>query len=98
MKLAGLGTERMHSRDTLAKPSHAHLESLAEPIALAHQIHTYTELRQQIHRDLRIQHPEWIEANGESPMCDLYEERLNETLGALTRRDTLAQSRVAPFG
>ena len=98
MKLAGLGTERMHSRDTLAKPSHAHLESLAEPIALAHQIHTYTELRQQIHRDLRIQHPEWIGPDGESPMCELYEARLNETLGALTRRDTLAQSRVAPFG
>jgi hypothetical protein len=25
-----------------------------------HQIHTYTELRQQIHDDLRVQHPEWV--------------------------------------
>jgi hypothetical protein len=32
------------------------------------QIHTYTELRQQIHDDLRIQHPEWVEQNGESSM------------------------------
>jgi len=32
-----------------------------------HQIHTYTELRQQIHDDLRIQHPEWIQPNGKSP-------------------------------
>jgi hypothetical protein len=41
-----------------------------QPIAMSHQIHTYTELRQQIHDDLRIQHPEWVEPNGESPMCD----------------------------
>ncbi len=31
-----------------------------QPIAIYHQIHTYTELRQQIHDDLRIQHPEWV--------------------------------------
>jgi hypothetical protein len=36
---------------------------------MSHQIHTYTELRQQIHDDLRIQHPEWVEPNGESSMC-----------------------------
>ena len=35
---------------------------------MADQIHTYTELRQQIHDDLRIQHPEWVEQNGESSM------------------------------
>jgi hypothetical protein len=51
-----------------------------------HQIHTYTELQQQIHDDLRIQHPEWIEPNGESPMCDSYESRLTELLDTLTRR------------
>jgi hypothetical protein len=49
------------------------------------QIHTYTELQQQIHDDLRIQHPEWVESNGESPMCDSYESRLTELLGSLTR-------------
>ena len=37
-------------------------------------------LRQQIHDDLRIQHPEWLEPNGESSMC------LLEELDALTRR------------
>ena len=36
---------------------------------MPHQIHTYTELRQQIHDDLPIQHPEWVEPNGESLMC-----------------------------
>ena len=41
--------------------------SLIEPTAVPHQIHTYAELRQQIHHELRIQHPEWVQPNGESP-------------------------------
>ena len=55
-------------------------------MAVPHQIHTYTELRQQIHDDLRSQHPEWVEPNGESPLCDSYESRLMELLGASMRR------------
>ena len=53
-------------------------------MAVPHQIHTYPELRQQIHGDLRIQHPEWVQPNGESPMCDSYEARLMELLDPLT--------------
>ena len=49
-------------------------------IAMSTQAHTYSELRQQIHHDLRIQHPEWIQQNGESPLCDSYEARLMELL------------------
>ena len=59
--------------------------SLTKPMAVPHQIHTYTELRQQIHDDLRIRHPEWIQPNGESPMCDSYEARLLELLDTSTR-------------
>jgi hypothetical protein len=55
--------------------------SLTKPIAGPDQIHTYTELLQQIHDDLRIQHPEWVQPNGESPLCDSYEARLMEVLG-----------------
>jgi hypothetical protein len=51
-----------------------------QPIAMSHKIDTYTELRQQIHDDLRIQHPEWIKSDGEAPMCDFYEARLMELL------------------
>ena len=58
---------------------------LPEPIAMPHQIHTYTELRQQIRDDLRIRHPEWVEPNGECPMCDSYESRLMELLDTFTR-------------
>src|SRR5262249_12665922 len=40
----------------------------------------FADLRQQIHDDLRRQHPEWVLSNGESPMCDAYEARLMELL------------------
>jgi hypothetical protein len=42
------------------------------------------DLRQQIHRDLRIQHPEWVLPNGESPMCDAYEARLMDLLALVS--------------
>jgi hypothetical protein len=45
---------------------------------------TYSDLRKQIHEDLRIQHPEWIQPNGESPTCDSYEARLMELLRGLS--------------
>ena len=49
---------------------------------MRHEVHTYSALLRQIHNDLRIQHPEWIQPNGESPMCDSYEARLMELLVA----------------
>ena len=52
---------------------------------MVHDLHTYADLRKQIHDDLRIQHPEWVQSNGESPMCDTYEARLIETLKSLTQ-------------
>ena len=61
-----------------------HLNISPKPVAMSHQIHTYTELRQQIHDDLRMQHPEWVQPNGESPMCDSYESRLVELLENFT--------------
>jgi hypothetical protein len=42
-----------------------------------------TELRKQIHDDLRIQHPEWVLPNGECPECDEHEARLMKLLYAL---------------
>ena len=53
---------------------------------MSHPIHTYTELQQQIHDDLRIQHPEWVKPNGESPKCDSYDACLTKMLDTLTRR------------
>jgi hypothetical protein len=56
-------------------------------IAMVHQIHTYAELREQIHEDLRRQHPEWILPDGESPLCDSYEARLVKTLQGLYQNE-----------
>ena len=53
---------------------------------MLYQRYTYADLRKQIHDDLRIQHPEWVQPNGESPMCDSYEARLRETLDVLKRQ------------
>jgi hypothetical protein len=58
-----------------------------QSIAVRSQIHSYSELVQRIHYDLRIQHPEWVEPNGESPICDDYEARLMEQLEALVRQN-----------
>jgi hypothetical protein len=68
---AAAAMERAHATCRQSRPSRrAQMNIPDEPMAMSHQIHTYTELRQQIHHDLRIQHPEWVQPNGESPMCD----------------------------
>jgi hypothetical protein len=46
----------------------------------------YVNLVQQIRNDLRLQHPDWIQPNGQCPMCDSYEARLMELLAG-SRRD-----------
>jgi hypothetical protein len=51
------------------------------------RVRTYADLKKQIHDDLRIQHPEWIQPSGESPICDSYEARLLELLeGSIASR------------
>jgi hypothetical protein len=54
-------------------------------LVVGHRVHTVAELQQQIHDDLRKQHPEWIEPDGNSPMCDFYEARLSRLLGTCAR-------------
>jgi len=96
VKFVSLGTKQTHRPRRLAKLSRNSRESA--PTAVSYEIHTYTELRQQIHDDLRIQHPEWVQPNGECPMCDVYEARLVEELESLTRSDstTLSPLPIAP--
>jgi hypothetical protein len=80
----GTNARRRFRQALCGNRSAPYLNRSPKQIAMSHQIHTYTELQQQIHDDLRIQHPEWIEPSGESPMCDAYEARLMELLDALT--------------
>jgi hypothetical protein len=94
MKFISLGKERAHQQGKLDTPARAILEP-TDPIAASRQIHTYAELQKQIHDDLRTQHPEWVQPNGESPMCDSYESRFVELLAPLTRRGS-DESTAAP--
>ena len=85
MKFVSLRRERADRRGKSDKPPSATVESFAKPMPVPHQIHTRTELRQQIHDDLRIQHPEWVQPDGECPTCDSYEARLMELIDTLKR-------------
>jgi hypothetical protein len=80
MKFVSLRPKQIYRSRRLVKPFRASQESLAAPTVAPHQIHTYAELQQQIHNDLRLQHPDWIQPDGESPICDSYEARLMELL------------------
>jgi hypothetical protein len=44
------------------------------------EMQEYVQLQRQIHEALLKEHPEWIESNGECPMCEIYESRLAELL------------------
>jgi hypothetical protein len=44
-------------------------------------IRSYAQLQRQIHDALRVEHPEWVEPNGDCPTCESYESRLAELLG-----------------
>jgi hypothetical protein len=54
------------------------------------EVQEYVHLQRQIHDALRKEHPEWVEPNGESPMCDSYEARLAEQLDTFTQRGSHA--------
>ncbi|HEY5991384.1 MAG TPA: hypothetical protein VIU10_02290 [Candidatus Udaeobacter sp.] len=53
-------------------------------MVMVHQVYTYADLRKQIHEDLRIQHPEWIQPNGRRYAIP-YEARLMKTLQSLNQ-------------
>ena len=44
-------------------------------------VQAYVQLQRQMHEALLREHPEWVEPNGECPMCEAYESRLAELLG-----------------
>ena len=44
------------------------------------KVPAYTQLLREMHEALRSQNPEWIQQDGDSPICDSYESRLAELL------------------
>ena len=65
---------------------------------MSDEMHSYIRLQQQIHDALRVQHPDWVEPNGNSPTCDLYESRLAELLGLSHRTNSAILSVAASEG
>ena len=59
---------------------------LSPCIEMSDKIRSYAELRELIRVSLRAQHPEWVEPNGDSPICDAYEARFAELLGLTDTR------------
>jgi hypothetical protein len=46
-----------------------------------------SELQQEIHDALRVQHPDWVEPDGDCPTCESYESRLAELLDLSSPKD-----------
>ncbi len=61
------------------------------------EIRSYIQLQQKIHDDLRVQHPEWVEPNGDCPTCESYESRLAELLGLSSRTQLRRNTSRTPF-
>jgi hypothetical protein len=53
---------------------------VATQVAGSHPVDNVASLQFQIHNDLRVQHPDWVQSNGDCPECDFYEARLAELL------------------
>jgi hypothetical protein len=65
---------------------------------MSDEIHSYVQLQQQIHHALRVQHPDWIEPNGNCPTCDSYESRLTQLLGLCPQTKSAIASDAASEG
>jgi hypothetical protein len=62
---------------------------------MSDEVHSYTQLQQHIHHALRVQHPDWVEPNGNCPTGDSYESRLAELLGLSHRTNSAIPSVAA---
>ena len=51
------------------------------------EVEPYVQLQRQMHEVLLREHPEWVQPNGERPMCEAYESRLAELLGLSSHRE-----------
>jgi hypothetical protein len=51
------------------------------------EVEPYVQLQRQMHEALLKEHPEWVQPNGDCPMCEDYESRLAELLGLSVARE-----------
>ena len=55
---------------------------------MSNKIRSYAELQELIRVSLRIQNPQWVEPNGDSPVCDFYEARFAELIRLASSRES----------
>ena len=60
-------------------------------VVMSDEIRSYTELRESNGVSLRIQHPEWVSSDGNSPMCDSYDARFAELLSRVPSQEDEAE-------
>jgi hypothetical protein len=51
------------------------------------EVEPYVQLQRQMHEALLKEHPEWVQPNGDCPMCEAYESRLAELLGLSSEQE-----------
>ena len=62
------------------------------------EVPAYAKLQRTMHDALLVQHPEWIEPDGNCPMCDDYDRRFAELLDFSLPPTSLAQTRQVKLG
>jgi hypothetical protein len=48
---------------------------------MSEKIRTFAELQELVRVSLRAQNPEWVEPDGRSPICKIYEARFAKLIG-----------------
>jgi hypothetical protein len=69
--------------DMNTETTHATLTTTSHIARHPQQSQLYAELQEQVHDALRAQHPEWIDSEGDSPICDWYDLKLAELIRRL---------------
>ncbi len=64
---------------------------------MSYDIRSYAELRERMHEALRNEHPEWLEADGSSPMLELYDARFAELLAISKANRSRSRPEQAPL-
>ena len=61
----------------------ANSDSTSRHASVAKRIAAYAQLQKQLHHDVRTQNPDWVDAEGNSPMCDWYDRRLAKLISTV---------------
>jgi hypothetical protein len=83
-----------HGSDNFRMNAQGPQENFSNGRTSRHQVRTYAELQEQLHRDLMAQHPEWIDGDGNCPTCESYDRRLAELISSFqsANRKSMAQA------